>query len=401
MKILIVDKFESVGVEKLRQLADEVACEPGLKGDALTGRITEYDPDVLIVRSAKIPAAAIQAGRRLNLVVRAGAGVDNIDVEAASLRGVVVANCPGQNAAAVAELTLGLIVSLDRRIPDNVIDLRAHKWNKKEYSKAMGLKGRTLGVVGAGGIGSEVARRALAFDMKVLYFHLGRTRRLADFPGCRRADLDELLRESDIVTIHVSGGDSTKRLIDEKRIGLMKSHALLINTSRGSVIDEGALVRALKEKRIRAAALDVFENEPPADGTTFASPLCDLPNLYGTHHIGASTDEAQLAVADETVRIVAEYKLSGRVLNAVNLRQKAPTHLLVVRFVNKPGGLAHVFSQLAQDNINVEEMDHVIYDGGLAACAHIRLDKEPSEGALQRIRTGHANVMGAEIMRIE
>lgn len=401
MKVLIADSFESSGVAGLQRICDDVKCEPGVKGDALVARIAEYDPDVLIVRSTKVPAAALQAGKRLKLVVRAGSGVDNIDVPAASERGINVANCPGMNAVAVAELVMGLIIALDRHIPDNVADLRAHKWNKKLYSRnALGLKGQTIGVIGAGRIGTEVARRALAFEMNVLYYHLGRNVRLAEFPTAKRVELDDLLRQSDVVTIHVPGGESTTRLLDESRLNLMKPHALLINTSRSNCVDEAALVQALKAGRIRGAAVDVYDNEPPADAVECNSPLCDVPNLYGTHHIGASTDQAQRAVADETVRIVEHYRSTGKVLNCVNLNLAPAASLLIARMHNRPGGLAHIFSNLAEAGINVEEMDHVIYDGGKAAAAHIRLNKLPSEGVLQRLRAG-ATILGIEVSAID
>lgn len=397
MRILIADKFEAWGVDQLRSLASELALEPDLKDAALAARVAEFKPDIIVVRSTKIPAATLEKSDGLQLVIRAGSGVDNIDVEAASRLGVLVANCPGMNAIAVAELTMGLLISLDRRIPDNVIDLRAHKWNKKEYSKARGLKGQTLGIIGAGRIGTEVARRAAAFEMHVLYFHLGRTRRLSDFPNCKRVDIDELVRQSDYITIHVPGGDGTTHLLDAKRIQMMKSTAVIVNTSRAGVLDEPALIAALKAGHIRGAAVDVFENEPGPSDTECHSPLCDTPRLYGTHHIGASTDEAQMAVAEETVRIVREFKATNRVINCVNLRQAPAAHLMIVKFHNKPGGLAHVFAQLAAAEINVEEMDHVIYDGGLAACAHIRLDKSPTPQTIDRIES-HANVMGVEMM---
>jgi len=314
----------------------------------------------------------------------------------------MVSNCPGMNAAAVAELTIGLMVAADRRIADNVIDLRAGKWSKNQYSKAgLGFKGRTLGIIGAGGIGTEVARRALAFDMNVLYYHLGRQRRLVDHPHCNRIELDDLLRQSDVVSIHVPGGETTRNLIDARRIGMMKKSAILINTARGDVVDQPALIAALKEGRIRAAALDVFANEPAAAAETFESPICTAPNVVGTHHIGASTEQAQMAVAEETVRICRHFKATGQALNCVNMQKPRSNCMLVVRFHNKPGGLAHVFHEIAEAGINAEEMDHVVYDGGLAAVAHIRIDKQPNEAVLSRIRSGHPNVMGVDLMNVD
>ncbi len=318
MKILIADKFEAWGIDKLNTLADEVKVEPELKEASLKQRIGEFDPTILIVRSTKVPGEIQDAAQSLKLIIRAGAGYDTIDCQGAKQRGIKVANCPGMNSVAVAELAMGLVISLDRRIPDNVADLRAHKWDKKGYSKARGLKGRTLGLVGVGRIGTEVAKRALAFDMNVLFYDVLPDIQPADHPNCKRATMEEVLGNSDYVSVHVPGGDATRHLINAERLALMQPHAALVNTSRASVVDEAALIRALKEGRIRAAALDLYENEPPADGKTFDAPIADVPNLYGTHHIGASTEQAQLAVAEETVRIVAEFKNTGNVPNCVN-----------------------------------------------------------------------------------
>lgn len=318
MKVLIADKFEAAGIDQLKKVADEVICEPELKEETLTKRVAEFQPTILIVRSTKVKADALAAGQQLKLVIRAGSGYDTIDTASAKERGVKVANCPGMNAVAVAELVMGHMIALDRRIPHNVADLRAHKWAKKEYSKARGLKGRTLGIVGVGRIGTEVAKRALAFEMNVLFYDIIPDLQPADHPNCKRVELDQLFRQSDIVTLHVPGTGDTQHLINAERLATMKPHAMIINTSRASVVDEPALVAALREGRIRAAALDVYENEPPADAKAIDSPLVDIPNLYGTHHIGASTEQAQLAVAEETVRIVREFASHGKVLNCVN-----------------------------------------------------------------------------------
>lgn len=402
MRLFIADKFEQWGVDQAKGLCNELAYEPGLKGDELTKRVAAFGPNVLIVRSSKVPEVLMAAAPKLQLIIRAGAGVDNIEMPAASKRGIKVSNCPGMNSAAVAELTIGLMVALDRKIADNVIDLRAHKWKKAEYSKTgLGFKGRTMGIIGAGAIGSQVAKKAFAFDMKVLYYHLGRQLRLADHDNCERAELDDLVQRSDVITLHIPGGESTKRLIDERRLGLMKKSALLINTSRGDVLDQDALIRALKEGRLRGAALDVYNNEPAATADSIDSPACDCPNLYGTHHIGASTEQAQMAVAEETIRILAQFKQTGQALNCVNMQAPRAKCMLVVRFHNKPGGLAHVFQQLAEADINAEEMDHVVYDGGMAAVAHIRIDKQPDESTLSKIRTGHSNVMGCDVMNVD
>ncbi len=401
MKILVADKMEQFGLDQLKGLADEVAYEPDLKGDALAKRLAEFDPDVMTVRSTKVPKEVQAASKNLKVIIRAGSGFDTIDTAAAAERGIRVCNCPGMNAVAVAELTMGLILSLDRRIPDNVADLRAHTWKKKHYAKAgKGLKGGTIGIIGAGQIGAEVAKRALAFDMNVLYYHIGRQVTLVDHPNAERTEVDELLRRSDVVSIHVPGGGGTKHLIDAERLALMKPSALIINTSRAGVIDEEALVQALKEGKLRGAGLDVFANEPSAESKTIDSVIVDLPNCYGTHHIGASTEQAQLAVAEEVVRIVAHFKETGEALHCVNLAQPIANPMLIVQMTNKPGGLAHIFGVLGEAGIAAVEMDQVIHDNGRSACAHIRLDRQPDEALLEKISSGHDTITGVNLIGV-
>jgi len=318
MKVLVADKFESFGIDELKKMGCEVTCNPDLKDAALVAALKDLNPAVLIVRSTKVNADMIAAGSALKVIIRAGSGVNTIDVKAATARGVKVANCPGMNSTAVAELAVGLMLALDRRIVDNVDELRKGSWNKKEYSKARGLKGRTLGLIGMGQIGRLVARRALALEMSILYHDVVPAAEFDRLPNVKRVELDELLRTSDIVSLHVPALPETKNLMNAQRIGLMQKHAVLINTCRGDVVDEAALLAALKEKKIAAAAADVYANEPAAAKDSYAGPLKDLPNFYGTHHIGASTDEAQTAIAWETVRIVKEFKGGGSVPNAVN-----------------------------------------------------------------------------------
>ncbi|MBN2448250.1 MAG: hydroxyacid dehydrogenase [Phycisphaerae bacterium] len=319
MKVLIADKFEAEGLQQLKEIASEVEIDPSLKEGSLKDKVASFQPDILIVRSTKVPADIQDAGKNLKIVIRAGSGYDTIDTAHAAEKKIHVANCPGMNAVAVAELVMGLMISLDRRIADNVADLRSHKWRKKEYSKACGLKNSTLGIIGVGRIGSAVAKRALAFEMKVLYFDVVPDLKPADHPDCKRAAVDEIFKQADVITLHVPGTGDTKHLVNADRLAMMKPNSLLINTSRASVIDEPALIKALKDGKIRGAGVDVYDNEPAADAPAVESPLADVPTLYGTHHIGASTDQAQLAVADEVVRIVREFKNTGKVLNCVNM----------------------------------------------------------------------------------
>lgn len=318
MNVLIADKFETAGVDQLKSAGLEVAYTPGLQGDVLADVVAKSQCEVLIVRSTKVPAPVIDKASALKLIIRAGSGVDTIDVPAATRKGIKVCNCPGQNAVAVAELTLGLMLALDRRIVDETDDLRQRVWNKKEYSKARGLKGRTLGIVGLGRIGAEVAKRAHAFDMTLLYTDAIPRPDLELTFGIHRLPLGELLRQSDFVTLHVPGGKETHHLIGRDQLATMKPTAFILNCSRGGVIDEAALSAAIKSGKLGGAALDVYEIEPGATDTEFKDPVVQTPHVYGTHHVGASTEQAQLAVAEETVRIVKAFRDTGQLLNCVN-----------------------------------------------------------------------------------
>jgi D-3-phosphoglycerate dehydrogenase len=318
MKVLIADKFEEVGQSGLREAGCEVFCDPDLQGDLLRDKVAELNPKVLVVRSTKVPKEVLEAGADLGLVIRAGSGYNTIDIESAAARGVAVANCPGKNSEAVAELAMGLVLAVDRRIPHNVMELRKGIWNKREFSKARGLKGRRLGIVGLGKIGRLVAVRARAFEMEVIYADMVPNERMEREHGLRRVSLETLFGEADFVSLHVPLTGQTQHIVNAERLRLMKPTAVLINTSRGDVVDQAALAEALRERRIAWAALDVYEDEPGAGDKRFDSPLAGLDNLYGTHHIGASTEQAQLAVAEETVRIAKHFKETGEVLNWVN-----------------------------------------------------------------------------------
>jgi len=318
MKLLIADKFEQQGIRGFEHCGCDVEVKLGLQGAKLAEAVLASDPEILVVRSTKITDEILNAGPRLRLVIRAGSGFDTIDVPAATQRGIRVCNCPGMNSVAVAELTLGLIIALDRRIVDETDDLRRGVWNKKKYAAARGLKGRTLGIIGLGRIGVEVARRAAAFEMNLLYHDVAAQPKLEKELGIRRVTLEELLRTSDFVTLHVPGCADTTHLIGEKELRWMKSTAFILNCSRGGVVDEPALADALQGGRLAGAALDVYEVEPAATSDRFADPIGAIPNLYGTHHVGASTEQAQLAVAEEAVQIVQRYLESGEFLHCVN-----------------------------------------------------------------------------------
>ena len=393
MKILVADKFEASGLAGLRETGSEVLYEPDLKDDALGARLGETAADVLIVRSTKVTAPILEAARGLSLVVRAGAGVNTIDLKSASLRGVFVANCPGKNSIAVAELAMGLILALDRRIPDNVRQLHAGEWNKKEFSKARGLFGRPIGIAGMGSIGREVARRARAFGLRPLAWSRSLTAEKAEELAVERVDsVLDLAERSDIVTLHLAAAVETKGLFGREFFARMRKGAMFVNTARADLVDADALRSAIGEKELRVA-LDVFPKEPAVGQGPIDDPLALDERVLGTHHIGASTDQAQEAIAAETVRIVREYLETGKVENVVNVSRRPPaTHLLVLRHRDRVGVLAHVLGALKTDGISVQGMENIIFEGAQAACARIELDKEPGPDTLEAIRLGSEDI---------
>jgi D-3-phosphoglycerate dehydrogenase / 2-oxoglutarate reductase len=415
VKVLIADKFEASGLDGLKEAGCEVVYQPDLKDEPLVAAIRGTLADVLVVRSTKVTEAMLEAGR-LALVVRAGAGYNTIDVAAASRRGIYVSNCPGKNAVAVAELTLGLILALDRRIPDNVVELRQGRWNKKEYSRSKGLLGQTLGVLGAGSIAQQVIRRAAAFGMPVVLWSRRFTGRRDPPHG---AELDELnlsdvaglsltlaptpgdvAEACDILTVHLALAPETRNLVDARVLGRLRPGAVFINTSRGELVDHAALVEAVKTRGIKAA-VDVFDREPAAAAGEFQHELVALPGVYGTHHIGASTDQAQEAIAAETVRIVRAFKETGHVPNVVNLARRTPaTHVLVVRHRDRPGVLAHVFDHLRAGKLNVQETENIVFEGAEAAVARINLDGKPDATMTATIRAGNADIFDLQVIAL-
>jgi D-3-phosphoglycerate dehydrogenase len=399
MKVLIADKFEESGVNELKEIGCEVAYNPDLKDDSLVEAIRDSRADVLVVRSTKVTEAMLAAGR-LSLVVRAGAGYNTIDVKAASSRGIYVSNCPGKNSIAVAELAFAMILALDRRLPDNVADLRAGKWNKKEYGKARGLYGRTLGLIGLGQIGREMIARAKAFGMSVVGWSRSLTPESAAELGISyRQTIIEVAHNCDILSVHIALAPDTLGVINADVFEVMKPGSYLINTSRAEVVDQAALKQAVITKGVRAG-LDVFADEPAGATGDFSDEIVTLPNVYGTHHIGASTDQAQEAIAAETVRIISAFKETGKVPNVVNLADHTPaTHLLVVRHQDRPGVLAFVLNEIKAANINVQRMENIVFAGAEAAVARIELDGALEMETLDRIRAGSRDII--EINLIE
>ena len=389
MRVLLADSLPDAARLRLMGAGFTVHADPTLSGDSLRDALAAHQPDVLVVRSTKVTAAHLKATSALQLVVRAGAGVNTIDLDAASALGVFVSNCPGMNAVAVAELTFGHILNADRRIAEQVTDLRAGQWRKKAYGKLQGrgLKGRTLGVLGCGNIGRAVIARALAFEMDVIAWSPSldatKARQLGVTPA---GDPVEVARAADVLTIHLALTPTTRGLVGPAIFDALPTGAIVVNTSRGEVLCEAALAEAIASKGIRAG-LDVFANEPKGDGA-FESSIAASVGVYGTHHTAASTVQSQEAVADEACRIVETWGATGEAINCVNVADQTPaTHQLVIRHADEVGVLAGVLAGLREDGINVQQMENMIFSGEHgAACARIQIEGTPSDAALSALK---------------
>ena len=381
MHLLFADSVADQTIAELTSRGHRCSVEPALTTADLPGRIAGVDG--LVVRSTKVDRAVFEAADKLALVIRAGAGTNTIDIEVAARNGVLVCNVPGRNAVAVAELTLGLILALDRRIADNVADARQGRWAKATYSKANGLLGSTLGIVGLGSIGLAVAERAAGFGMRIGCLdrpdRSQATRdRLAELDAVvLRARCPELLAASDVVSLHVPASPETKNLVDAEFLAAMKPGAILVNTSRGDVVDEAALLAALDAGRVRAG-LDVFADEPGSGTAEWDSPLAKHPRVVATHHIGASTEQAQTAIAAGVVEIVDAFA-AGDARNCVNLAPRGlGSATLTVRHLDKVGVLARVLELLREAGLNVEHMQNRIFAGGDGGRRHHRRRRHPA-----------------------
>ena len=397
MHVLIADSFEQSGIEALNALGIDVTVDPQLSGAALVDAVATLQPEVLVVRSTKVPEDVLAAGA-LALVVRAGAGYNTIDVAAASRRGIYVSNCPGKNSIAVAELAFGLILALDRRIVHNALDLREGRWNKATYSAASGLFGRTLGLVGVGGIGTAMVRIARGFGMPVVAWSRSLTpERAAELGITALASPQAVAAAADVVSVHVALTEGTRGLCGSEFFAAMKPGALFINTSRGEVVDEAALIAAMETKDLRAG-LDVYADEPSGGTGEYLGAIGKLDDVYGTHHIGASTAQSQEAIATEAVRVISVFVSTGEVPNAVNIAEVTPAVCaLVVRHLDRPGVLAACLDAISEAGINVQEMSNTVFEGSAAAVARISLEQAPDAALLARIRE-HESVLAAGVV---
>lgn len=355
LRILVTDPLAEEGIRILKE-ANHVTVDVKAKlpKEELLKIIGEYD--ALVVRSAtKVTKDVLAVAKRLKVVGRAGAGLDNVDVEAASQRGVVVMNAAGGNTVSTAEHTMSMLLALTRSIPQACASLKAGKWERSSFMGAE-LYGKALGIVGMGKVGTEVARRAKAFGMKLLvfdpYLSEERTRELEAEPV---KELDDLYKRSDYITVHTPLTAETKSLIGAREIALMKKGVRIINCARGGIVDEKALVEAVKSGKVAGAALDVFDEEPPV-----YREIIDLPNVIVTPHLGASTEEAQVNVAREIAVSVRDFLLGKGVKNAVNVPSMDPeSYKLIEPYITLVEKMGSMQAQLMEGQIKEVRLRYV------------------------------------------
>src|SRR5436189_5706493 len=387
-KILVADPLAEDGLERLRR-AGEVTRVTKLAEGELIRRIPECD--ALVVRSERrVTAPVIEAGTKLRVVGRAGVGVDNIDVSAATRKGIVVVNAPRGNIVAAAEHAIALLFALARWVPE------AEGWVRRgegARSKFIGteIRGKTLGVIGLGNVGSEVAKRAHGVEMDVIAYDPVVSVERAELFNVALVSLNDLLERADFVTVHVPLVDSNRNLIGAPQLALMKPTARLINTARGGIVDESALCEALQAGRLTAAAADVFANEPPGD-----NPLLMLPNFIATPHIGASTLEAQVSVAFDVAEEVAAVLAGDLPRYAVNAPALPPEELAYLRpFAHLTERLASLHSQLFGGRAGVIELD---FEGQLAQHDTNILVAAGIKGVMQNFTEDRINAVNARLI---
>ncbi|TVQ14752.1 MAG: phosphoglycerate dehydrogenase [Balneolaceae bacterium] len=399
MKALIADKMPDTCLDNIRELGIDLEFNPKMTEDDLGKGIPGHS--ILVVRSTVVNRSCIESSPELSLIIRAGAGVNNIDVKAANENGVYVANCPGKNSVAVAELAMGMILALDRSIPDNVSDFRNGKWNKALYSKSEGLLGKKLGIIGMGQIGEELATRARAFGMDICAWSRSLTpERAGEMDIDYMASPLDVVSEADIISVHLALKPETRGIISAELFAAMKPGTMFVNTARAEVVDEDAMIDHLRSGKIRAA-VDVFSGEPEQKEGPFDNRLRDVPNLYVTHHIGASTMQAQNAVAAAVVDIIRTFIKTGKVNNWLNRSEStAAPWQLIVRHYDKPGVIAGIMNELKGSEINAEELENVIFDGQITACCSIRLSDKPSGRIMENIRGMKGMVISATLLQV-
>lgn len=386
MKILVACALPEFALEQLRTLGSEVRYQSDLRLEQLRDAITGIG--ILVVDSRRVSPEVVARGDSLQMIIHAGPGPGDIAMETASAQGVFVTHCPDQHAAAVAELTFGLMLALDRRIVENTIAVREQRWIRGEFKAARGLFGRTLGLLGCGPVARLVGERARAFGMNVLAWHpLLAVETSAQTKARMLSGPRELARESDIVTVHsLEDCGEQQVLVDAEFLENMRPGASLIHVGHPAVVEEAALAKAVKQRNLRVA-LDVFGSQPTGDTGRFRSKLCELPGVIGTQHIGPLTEQAHHATAAEVVRIIESFLVSGELLNCLNLLARSPaTWQLVLRARDAVGVMAAILEAIRADGINAEEITSRVFTGARAAWCTISLDERPSTEALDAIR---------------
>ncbi len=393
VKILVSDPISDKGIEIFKQSKVDVDIKTKLSPEELAKIIGEYDG--LIVRSqTKVTKDIIEAAKNLKIIGRAGVGIDNVDVSAATKKGIIVMNTPGGNTISAAEHTVSMMLALSRNIPQANSSLKAKEWKRKDFMGSEVL-GKTLGILGLGRIGAEVAKRALSFGMNLIAYDPFVTLEYAQKLGVRLVQKKEdLFKEADYITLHMPVNEETKYLINKETIAIMKDGVRIINCARGAIINDKDLAEAIKSGKVKGAALDVFQKEPPFD-----NPLLDLPNVIVTPHLGASTEEAQVNVAVDIAKQVVD-ALDGRVVrNAINMPSVDPEMLKEIKpyldLAEKLGKLAGQFSQGRTTELSIE------YSGEVADYTVSPISTALIKGLLEPILGEDVNYINASFIAKE
>ncbi|HYT91237.1 MAG TPA: phosphoglycerate dehydrogenase [Gemmataceae bacterium] len=393
-RVLIADKLESSGLDLLKEAGIELDNRPGLTGATLQEALRAAD-GVIVRSKPQVTADLLDNPGKLRAIVRAGVGVDNIDIAAATRKGIVVMNTPGGNTISSAEHTVSMMMALARHIPAADASTHSGKWERGGKFLGTQLAGKTLGIIGLGRIGKEVARRALGLDMKVLGVDPFLAPDRAAQLGIESVpDIDQLLPRCDFLTIHVPGGDETRNLIGADRLAKLKRGARVLNCARGGIINEEALAEALRSGHVAGAALDVFIQEPPGD-----NPLLKLPNVVVTPHLGASTVEAQDAVAREAAQLLIGFLTRGVVQFAVNMAAVDRTELEELRlYVDMARRLGLLHAQMCQGAIQRAELH---YRGEVARRSTKLITAAFAAGLLEYRLAQEVNIVNAELLARE
>jgi D-3-phosphoglycerate dehydrogenase len=386
MQILVACELPEFALEELRALSSQVRYEPELRPEQLKEAIGPAN--ILVVDGRRVSPEVIARAEALQMIVRAGPGPGEVALAEASNQGIFVTHCPDQHAVAIAELTFGLMLALDRRIVDNTLALREGRWSRAEFKDAQGLAGRTLGILGYGPTGREVALRAQAFGMNLLAWSAGPVTESGTVPGLRFCNFPrELARESDVVTVQPTGDEAAPMvLVDAEFLESMRPGAYLVHVGHPAAVDEIALAKAIARRKLRVA-VDVFSTEPLTDAARFRWRLADLPGVIGTEHVGSLTEQCRNATAREVVRIIRSFVVCGEIVNCLNLLEHSPaTWQLVLRVKDAVGVMASILDAIRADGINAEEISSRVFVGARAAWCTIALDERPSNEALAAIR---------------